>query len=81
MRKTVLRARRAEEKFARALRSLARRCGEYAKQMYDPKDPIGSAARLKALLASYAQTIRPWARVVAENMVLDVARRDEAYWA
>lgn len=81
MRKTAARARRAEEKFARTLRSLARRCGELAQQMYDPRDPMGSATRLKALLANYAQTLRPWASTVARNMVLDVSRRDEAFWA
>lgn len=81
LRKTHLRARRSEERFGRALRSLARRCGELTKQMYSEEDPIGSTARLKALLANYAQTLRPWARTVAERMVLDVSRRDESFWA
>jgi SPP1 gp7 family putative phage head morphogenesis protein len=81
LRKTWLRSRRAEQQFGRALRSLARRCGELTRQMFDAKDPVGSSARIKTLLANYAQTLRPWAKTVARNMVLDVQRRDETFWA
>lgn len=75
------RARRAEEQFGRALRGLARRCGELTRQMYDENDPIGSSAKIRKVLADYAQTLRPWARSVAERMVRDVQRRDDKFWA
>lgn len=81
MRKTWLRARRAEQQFGRSLRSLARRCGELAQQMFDEKDIMGSSARLRTLLRNYAQTLRPWAQETAKRMVLDVQRRDDTFWA
>jgi SPP1 gp7 family putative phage head morphogenesis protein len=81
LRKTWLRSRKAEAQFARNLRSLARRCGELTQQMFDPNDFIGSSAKLRTLLRNYAQTLRPWAQTVARRMVLDVQRRDEAFWA
>jgi SPP1 gp7 family putative phage head morphogenesis protein len=80
LRKTYLRSRRAEVQFAATLRSLARRCGEVTRQMFDANDPIGSSARIRALLFKYSQTMRPWAQEVAKRMVLDVKRRDETFW-
>jgi len=81
LRRTYLRARRAEQQFGRTLRSLARRCGELTQQMLDPTDLIGSSGRLRSLLHKYAQTLRPWAQEVAKRMVLDVQRRDDTFWA
>lgn len=74
------RARRAEEQFARALREIARQCGGLAREVFDPEDPEGSVARLQRELLRYAERLRPWARVAAQKMVLDVQRRDEAFW-
>lgn len=81
LRKTWLRARRAEQQFARTLRNLANRIGRYTTEIFDPNDLTGSSAQVRRLLLNYANTIRPWAQSVARRMVLDVARRDEAFWA
>lgn len=81
LRRTWLRSRRAEVQFGRKLRSLARRCGELTQQMFDPDDFLGSTTRIRILLRNYATTLRPWAQAVAKSMVLDVKRRDEAFWA
>jgi SPP1 gp7 family putative phage head morphogenesis protein len=78
--KTWAKTRNAEKQFARKLRSLARRCGEFARHMYDPGDPHASSSRLRQLLDRYAETIRPWAHESAKRMVLDVTRRDESLW-
>ncbi len=80
LRRTWLRSRLAERQFGRNLRSLARKCGELARQTFDQEDLLGSATRLRNLLESYAQTLRPWAAAVAQRMVMDVRRRDEAFW-
>jgi SPP1 gp7 family putative phage head morphogenesis protein len=74
------RARKAEEQFARHLRTLARHCGALTRQMFEPENFQDSARRIQGLLERYAETLRPWAKAVAERMVQDVARRDRGVW-
>lgn len=70
--------RRAEERYARALRSVARHIGEIVRHM-TPNDPT-QTSELRATLKRYAEVLKPWARTVAAKMVAEVTRRDEAAW-
>lgn len=80
-RKRWTRSRRAETQFARKLRGVAHEISLLAKHLWRTNDPQGSMEQLRAALARYAETLRPWARHVAASMVRDVSRRDEAQWA
>ena len=68
-------ARRAEGTYARRLRQLAGQIGLLIKALG------GDDVQLRAALANYAKTIGPWARAMAQAMLLDVSRRDESIWA
>lgn len=73
-------ARNAEFRYQRQLRGVARQVGLLA-DIYDPDAPERSSQSVIAALKRYADMIRPWAAVVAERMLQDVARRDEQAWA
>ena len=74
-------ARHAEKQFAVALRKVAKRCEDLAKKTFKQNEPLSSSARLKRALELYAVDLQKWAKATAERMVMDVARRDEAFWA
>jgi len=71
--------RKTEAMYSRQLRSLAREIGRLIRG-FDLKAKPGDAAKLEKVLRSYADTIDPWARSVAEKIVRDVERRDYRMW-
>jgi SPP1 gp7 family putative phage head morphogenesis protein len=81
LRRRVIASKRAEEQFARALRRVAKKCGDLARKTFASGKPMGSSMKLRAALESYGQQLTPWARATAARMVADVARRDEKFWA
>jgi SPP1 gp7 family putative phage head morphogenesis protein len=75
-----LKARKAEVKFARILRGLARRIGTLTNQLFDADDMVQSSVKIREVLTNYAKTLYPWAEKVAARMVADVMRRDAVIW-
>ncbi len=73
-----IRVRKAERQYATRLRSVARAIGDIVNGLVDDGQNVGR--KIETALENYAQTIEPWARAVAEKMVLDVAVRDEKAW-
>lgn len=69
-------ARKAENEFAKMLRSVASQVGAMARH-FGAED----APTLESMLARYAEALRPWATVATRKMLADVDRRDEAFWA
>jgi SPP1 gp7 family putative phage head morphogenesis protein len=69
------RVRNAELLFGRALRAVAAQIGAIVKG-FDHNDPEAQV-RIEQLLRQYSVTLGPWARSVAQRMILEVSRRDE----
>jgi SPP1 gp7 family putative phage head morphogenesis protein len=67
-------ANRLEAEYLRALRMLTRQIDHMVKSM------PGRPRELQKMLQDYAKTIEPWARSVAEKMLLRLARKDESAW-
>lgn len=72
------RIRGAEIAYSKSLRSVAMQVGALV-SAYDPGE-YHTAHELADLLLRYAQALRPWATRVANNMLLDVNRRDQGLW-
>lgn len=72
-------AERLEAEYLRALRHLTRQVDHIVKGMA-PGGVVNNSAELQKVLRSYAKTIEPWARSVAEKMLGRIARQDEAAW-
>ncbi len=70
------RVRRAETRYAVALRGLAKQIGLIVTGMW-PEQPEGAIA---LALMKYAEIIGPWATATAGRMLADVSRRDQAQW-
>lgn len=73
---SYFRARKAEAAYAKALRSVARHIGEIVGHFAAEEQQT----ILSAMLAKYAEVLRPWAHVTSRRMLADVARRDETEW-
>ena len=71
-------AEKLEKEYARSLRYLTRQIDHIVKGMAS-KD-LKKVNELEEVLKRYAETIKPWARSVAEKMLLRIARKDEASW-
>lgn len=71
--------RKAEAQYARALRGVAKQVGQITRGF--SRDPIAASSTIQATLERYADVLKPWAKVTAERVLADVARRDEAVWA
>jgi SPP1 gp7 family putative phage head morphogenesis protein len=67
-------ASRMEKEYARQLRYLTRHIDHLVKGMADQPD------ELVAMLTAYSTTIDPWARSVANKMLLRIASKDEQAW-
>lgn len=74
-------ARRAENEYARALKSVAAQIGAIVRGFeLREGDPLGAEAEIAQALQQYAHLLRPWARATAARMLADVSRRDTAAW-
>lgn len=70
--------RRGEVAYAVNLRKIAKHIEDIVKA-FDPTDKA-QIAQLEQALRRYADILTPWARVTAQRMLVDVARRDEKIW-
>lgn len=77
-RSAFIRARKAEEKYARLLRGVARQIGAIVRG-FDLFD-LDGIPLLRRALDRYAHTLEPWAQSVGARMVAEVAARDEQAW-
>ena len=66
---------RLEMEYLRSLKQLTTEIDKIVRR-YGPKD----AAITQTILRRYAETVRPWARIVAERMLQRVSRKDAASW-
>lgn len=72
-------AQRLEKEYLRSLRQLTRQIDSIVKGMA-PGGVVRDSNQLQTVLRQYAQTIKPWARSVAEKMLARVAQKDETSW-
>jgi SPP1 gp7 family putative phage head morphogenesis protein len=70
------RIRRSEQRYARLLRSIARQAGQFVTQLWD----AGREDAIEETLQNYADILEPWAKSVSENMLADIAQKDEQAW-
>ena len=70
------RIRRSEQRFSKLLRGIARQAGQFITQLYE----AGREDAIEATLQNYANILKPWATVVSENMLADIAQKDEQAW-
>lgn len=72
----------AEVEYSRKLRKLAQQVQALATEMLKdaPDDAIGVHISAAHVIRQYGDAITPWARIVAEKMVRDVALRDARAW-
>ncbi len=76
-------SRRAEQRYGKALRSVAANIRAIVDGMVpDTLEaiPPGVADALQSMLYAYARTLEPWAKAVGQSMLDDVATRDFADW-
>ena len=71
-------ARRAERVYGAQLRRLADQVGRIIRDV-NPTDPA-QASMLNDMLRKYAETLEPWARRIAMQMIQDVNAKDMAAW-
>jgi len=75
-------ARRAEARYARALKSVANQIRAIiAGFELREDDPFTAAFEIDATLRQYAMLLRPWARATAARMFAEVERRDWTAWS
>jgi SPP1 gp7 family putative phage head morphogenesis protein len=74
-----IRARKAEEGYARQLRKIARHIGDFIRGTWKPDD-LESSAQITDMMGRYARSLVPWAEAIASLMVADVAARDRGAW-
>lgn len=74
-----IRARKAEKGFARQLKQVATQVGNIVKGMA-PKGAVQDLAQLMAALNKYAESLKPWAKAVADRWVGEIAKRDARAW-
>lgn len=72
-------AERMEAEYLRSLRQLTRQIDHIVKAMA-PNGVVKNSNELQQVLTQYSRTIEPWARAVAEKIVLRIARKDEFAW-
>lgn len=79
-RERFMRARKAEIRYERQLRAIAKQVGVIVKG-FAPNGRVRAPAELSAALNRYAEVIKPWARSVSERMISDVDQRDAKAWS
>lgn len=72
-------AERMENEYLRSLRQLTRQIDHIVKGMA-PNGVVKDSNELQQVLTQYSRTIEPWARAVAEKMIMRIARKDEFAW-
>ncbi len=73
-------ARRAEAAFSRQLRAIARHVGHIV-DTFAPRGIVGEHLHaMTAALEKYAELLGPWAKVVSQRMLTEVAHKDEFAW-
>lgn len=72
-------AQRLEKEYMRTLRLLTRQIDHIVKGMA-PNGRVKDSTELQLVLRNYANTIKPWARSVAEKMIARIAQKDEFAW-
>lgn len=70
------RVRHSEQRYAKLLRSIAKQAGSFITQLY----AAGHADAIEETLQNYADVLEPWAKSVSENMLADIAQKDEQAW-
>jgi SPP1 gp7 family putative phage head morphogenesis protein len=75
-----IRARKAENNYARQLRRVAKHIEDLVGGVWSPSAPHASADTLRTALDRYAAMLEPWARSVGERMVTEVAARERRAW-
>ncbi len=80
IRERFKRAHRAEGKFARQLKQVARQIGSIVKGLA-PKGVPKNPSVLNNALQKYADLIRPWAVEVSKSLIDDISNRDYRSWA
>lgn len=74
-----IRARKAENGYARQLRKIARHIGDLINTMWVPDD-MSAADQISDAMARYAKLLEPWAASAAKRMITEVAARDKQAW-
>lgn len=72
-------ARKLESEYLRALRQLTRQIDHMVKGMA-PNGVVTNSQELEQMLRQYSQTIRPWAKSVAQKMIARIAQKDKSAW-
>lgn len=72
------RIRRAEYQYGVRLRKLARHVGDIVRHF--PQGSLEASAEITKVLKAYSIAIQPWAKAVANSMLVEVNRRDEIAW-
>lgn len=78
-RERFLRVRKAEKRYARQLRQVAKQVGHIIKG-FAPQGVVNQPATLTATLHRYAGMLLPWAQQVAAAFVAEVSKRDATAW-
>ena len=78
-RERFVKARRAEQAFARQLNKIAEQVGVIVKG-FAPQGFVHNAPELNAVLRRYSDLLKPWAVAVSERMINEVSKRDEKAW-
>ena len=72
-------AEKLEKEYLRSLRQLTRQVDHIIKGMTN-NGVIRNSSELQRVLRQYSVLVEPWARSVAEKMLLRVSKKDEAAW-
>lgn len=75
-----MRARKAEKRYARSLRAVAKQVGHIVAG-FAPNGVVRATATLANALNRYSELLRPWAKEVAQTMIDEVNGRDAKAWA
>ena len=72
-------AQKLESEYLRSLRQLTKQIDHIIKGMTN-EGVIKNSSELQRVLRQYSVTVEPWARSIAEKMLLRIAKKDEAAW-
>ncbi len=78
-RQRFAKAHRLEAQYLRQLQGVVRQIDSIVKGMA-PQGVVHDLPGIQRVLNQYSETIRPWARSVAERILAEISRRDEAAW-
>jgi len=78
-RQRFAKAHRLEASYLRQLQGVVRQIDAIVKGMA-PQGVVHDLPGIQRVLNQYSETIRPWAKSVAERILAEISRRDEAAW-